>query len=225
MKLLTEWQPATTTHPALRCGEVHVWRAHLQGVPAEFAESLSPAEWVRAGRFHFERDRERFVAARALLRTILGRYLELPPADLQFSFGAHGKPALEGVASTLRFNLSHSDDLLLLAVSHAREVGVDVELMRADLPFETLADRYFEPEDAWRLRLLPPAEKAAHFYDRWTSTEARLKASGLGLGGLDRPDERPERWSSMTLEPAAGYAGALAVEGAHFELHCWSWRN
>ena len=142
MKLLTEWQPATTTHPALRCGEVHVWRAHCR-TSRRVCGVLSPAEWVRAGRFHFERDRERFVAARGLLRTILGRYLELPPRELQFSFGAHGKPALEGVASTLRFNLSHSDDLLLLAVSHAREVGVDVELMRADLPFETLGRPLF----------------------------------------------------------------------------------
>ena len=216
-----DWQPAPHA-PRLRAGEVHLWRAPLGDATPELRDTLSPAECVRAERFHFERDRRRFIAARGLLRTILGRYLDLDPREVRFVFGEHGKPALDGACSTLRFNLSHSDDLLLLAVSHAREVGVDVEFMRADVPFGALADRYFEPEDAWRLRLLPPAERAWHFYELWTSTEARLKAGGRGLGGGTHI-VAPDRWSLLRLTPAAGYAAALAVEGGAFQLNCWSW--
>jgi 4'-phosphopantetheinyl transferase len=217
------WQTALS-HPAIRGGDVHVWRATLDPASPEIRETLSPDEWLRAGRFHFERDRERFVAARGLLRTILGRYVEQSPRDLQFTFGPNGKPALHGMDTTLRFNLSHSDDLLLLAVSHAREVGVDVELMRDNVPFETLADRYFEPEDAWTLRLLSPREKTSRFYDMWTTTEARLKASGVGLAEGTRV-VNPERWSLLRLMPADGYAAALAVEGRSFQLNCWSWQK
>lgn len=221
--LSPHWEPAAT-HPALRSGEVHVWRAHLGKSSPELQQTLSSTEWVRAGRFHFARDRERFVSARGVLRTILGRYLAQSPAELSFVPGVHGKPTLERSASTLRFNLSHSDDLLLLAVSHAREVGVDVELMREDVPFETLADHYFEPEDAWQLRLLPPHEKAVHFYTKWTGTEAQLKASGLGLTEGTRVRDA-QRWSLQHLTPADGYAAALAVEGSDFKLQCLAWQN
>src|SRR5436190_24043385 len=117
-----DWKSADI-HPTLRPGEVHVWSAHLTGADA-LSESLSPAEWVRAQRFHFERDRARFVAGRGLLRTILGRYLDAPPRSLRFTQGLHGKPELDGMSSSLRFNLSHSDDLMLLAAAHARDVGI-----------------------------------------------------------------------------------------------------
>ncbi len=220
----SDWQTAEV-HPSLRPGEVHVWSARLaEAYTRELSDLLSPAEWIRAQRFHFEKDRARFITGRGLLRTILGRYLEVPPRDLRFSQGPHGKPELDGMSSSLSFNLSHSDDLLLLAVTHARAVGIDLELMREDVPFQTLADYYFEPEVAWDLRLLPPAQRAGKFYDTWTSTEAQLKASGQGLGkGLKVL--QPDRWSVLKLTPAAGYAATLAVEGGDFQLECWSWRK
>ena len=219
---LENWQP-TRQPAALRAGEVHLWRAPLDPTP-ELSATLSPAEWVRAERFHFARDRERFIATRGLLRTILGEYLDTEPGELRFRTGPHGKPELADTDSSLRFNLSHSDGLMLLAVTHARDIGVDLEFMRHDMPFETLADHYFEPEDAWDLRLLPAAERAWKFYDVWTCTEARLKAHGVGIAdGLHVVE--PDRWSLLKLTPAAGYAAALAVEGGDFQLDCWSWRK
>ncbi len=215
------FEPAPA-QPTLRAGEVHLWRARLADAPADARSLLSPDEWLRASRFHFEPDRERFIAARALVRTILARYAGDEPRALRFETGPHGKPALAG--SGLRFNLSHSGDLLLLAICWGREVGVDVEEMRDSIPFEMLADDFFEPEEAWSLRVLPAPERAWRFYDLWTSAEARLKASGLGLSaGLHVVT--PDRWALCSLRPAAGYAGALAVEGGGFQLECWAWQK
>lgn len=220
----SEWKPALA-HPRLNTGEVHVWRASLSDHnPVEFTHLLASTELLRAQRFHFDPDRARFICGRGLLRTILGRYLDIAPSELQFRDGPHGKPELTGISSPLRFNLSHSDDLLLLAVSHTRAVGIDLELMRENVPVETLADYYFEPEDAWGLRLLPPAQRVWRFYELWTSTEARLKADGVGIShGLKVL--QPDRWSLLKLTPADGYAAALAVEGGDFQVACWSWQK
>lgn len=219
-----EWKTAPADL-SIGAGEVHLWRAHLTETdPVALRRLLSPSECIRAERFHFDRDRDRFVAGRGLLRTILSRYLGANPQDLQFVTGPHGKPELTGPYTSLRFNLSHSDDLMLLAVTHARAIGIDLELMREDVPFETLADYYFEPEDAWSLRLLPPAQRAWKFYDMWTSTEAQLKAGGTGISqGLKVLE--PDRWSLLKLIPSVGYAAALAVEGGDFQLECWSWQS
>jgi len=220
----TQWKTATE-HPGLRAGEVHVWRASLSGNDLELMGALlSSAEWLRAKRFHFEQDRMRFICGRGLMRRILGRYLGMGAHELQFVEGPHGKPELTGTSSSLQFNLSHSDDLMLLAVTHTRLLGIDLEFMRDNLPVETLADYYFEPEDAWGLRLLPPAQRVWKFYELWTSTEARLKADGVGISrGLKVLE--PDRWSLLKLTPADGYAAALAVEGGGFQVECWSWQK
>src|ERR1700690_2111518 len=129
-----KWQCTRQPSP-LKPDDVHLWRARLVSTP-ELRETLSPAEWIRAERYHFPRDRERFIAARGLLRSILASYLKLDPCDLGFSSGPHGKPELHNVCSPLRFNLSHSDDMMLLAISHSREIGVDLEVVRNDVPFK-----------------------------------------------------------------------------------------
>jgi 4'-phosphopantetheinyl transferase len=216
------WQ-AGTAAPALRAGEVHLWRAQLAATP-ELEAVLSVPELVRAGRFHFDRDRLRYIAGRGILRHVLAGYLGIEPREVQFTTGPYGKPALTGSDTSLHFNLSHSDDLMLLAVTHVREIGVDVEFMKQNVPFETLADHYFTPEDAWDLRLLPAEKRAWKFYDVWTSTEARLKASGVGLSFGPSVVE-PDRWAMLKLTPAPGYAAALAVEGGDFQLECWSWQK
>ena len=87
-----KWQSTRQPSP-LKRDEVHLWRARLIPTPA-LRETLSPAEWIRAERYHFERDRERFIAARGLLRSILASYLKLDPRELSFSCGPHGKPEM-----------------------------------------------------------------------------------------------------------------------------------
>jgi 4'-phosphopantetheinyl transferase len=111
---------------------------------------------------------------------------------------------------------------MLLAITHGREIGIDLELMNDKLPFETLADHYFEPDEAWELRQLPREQRAWKFYDVWTCKEAQLKAGGIGLAHGPRVLD-PDRWSLLKLTPAAGFAAALAVEGADFLVECCSW--
>lgn len=213
---------ASRTPPALRPGHVHVWRAELSPTPAARA-ALSRDDLERADRFHFDRDRDRFIASRGIQRQVLSQYVGIAPHKLKFEAGPFGKPALPG-DTTLRFNLSHSGNLMLLALTHAREIGVDVEEMKQNVPFETLADHYFDPEDAWDLRLLPASERAWKFYDVWTCTEAQLKASGIGLAQGPTVTDA-DRWSLLKFKPAEGYAAAVAVEGGDFQLECWSWQH
>src|SRR6059058_2243518 len=121
--------------PVIWPNEVHVWRARLD-VPWSwtFDEALTLDDRARADRFRFESDRRRFCVARASLRLILGRYLKSKPGRLQIELGEFGKPYFVDAKATqgLRFNLSHSNELALMAISRDREVGVDVEYMRAD---------------------------------------------------------------------------------------------
>lgn len=217
---MISFQPAPEI-PPLAPGEVQLWRAHLGEATKEEARLLSPDECRRADRFHFTADAQRFIAGRAALRMILGAQLGLDPRDVRFRTGPHGKPELEA-DTLLRFNLSHSGELMLLALTHGREIGVDLEAMRENVEFEMLSAHYFDPEDAWRIRTLPAAERAGKFYEVWTRTEAQLKAVGIGLAdGLKVI--APDRWSLLSLTPAAGYAAALAVEGDDFTLNCWAW--
>lgn len=210
--------------PTWRVGfaETHLWLADLREAPDDPPALLSAPEAARAARFHFERDRARYIAGRALLRTILGRYLDTPPESLALTVGTHGKPALADPHGALRFNLSHSEDLLLLGLARDREIGVDLEAIRPGLPFQMLADQHFSPTDAAALRLAPLSEKARLFHQLWTVAEAQLKAAGLGLMRGPQAIE-PGRWSLLSLQPAPGFAAAVAVEGGGLETSGWIW--
>ncbi|MGH8727033.1 MAG: 4'-phosphopantetheinyl transferase family protein [Burkholderiales bacterium] len=225
---------------AAKPDQVDVWRAAPRALP-EIKAMLTPDELQRAARFHFEKDRRRFIAVRAWLREVLACYLDTPPADLRFDYGAHGKPTLTR-RSDLRFNLSHSHDLALLAVSKSRELGVDVEFMKEAVAGPEIAARFFSAAEAAELRGLPKEQQRAAFFAGWTRKEAYIKATGAGLfGALDRfsvsltpsdsrvslrvhGDERETaRWSLCSLDPGEGYAGALAVEGGDWRLRCLDW--
>ena len=215
------WKPAPE-QPVLEANAVHLWLVPTSEVPPEDAAVLSSAETQRAARFHFEKDRTRYMAAHVWLRLILSRYLVCPAREIEFGVGAHGKPALAGSCGALHFNLSHSGDLMLLAISAIGEVGVDVEQIRSGVSCVDLAKRYFEAREAQELRILAEPQRTDRFFELWTSTEARLKASGAGLSN-GATIINPDRWSLLTLTPAEGYAAALAVEGAEFALSCWTW--
>jgi 4'-phosphopantetheinyl transferase len=226
--------------------EVHVWRASLSVSPSQL-QALSPIlsadERQRAERFHFEKDRGAFIAGRALVRTLLGRYLHREPSQLEFHYGASGKPRLAGDESALRFNLSHSHGLALYAFSRARELGIDVEHIRSNADAEKIAGRIFSAQEVAVFRSLPARQREKAFFDCWTRKEAYIKAKGDGLtAALDAfsvslsprepaalrnvRDDATEvsRWSLRGLEPGPGYAGAIVAEGNDWRLKCWEWK-
>lgn len=222
--------------------EVHIWRAFLD-LPAiqveQLVQNLSPDEYIRAERFYFERDKYRFIVARALLRTVLGSYLGVPANQLQFCYGHRGKPALAAIyaKSGLRFNVSHSQNLVVYAVSCDRELGVDVEFIRPISEAEQIAKRYFSVRENASFQSLPPSEKQAGFFYHWTRKEAHLKAEGEGLSAdsdrfdasvatedtniLSSGDSASDRWFLHGFTPAPNYIATVAVEGKGWDLAYW----
>src|ERR1041385_2796027 len=149
---------------SLQTGEVHVWRIELQqpgSVLEKFRRTLEADELHRASRFHFEKHRSGFVVARGFLRDVLSRYLKTKPETLRFSYGDYGKPALD---STLKFNMSHSHEVALLAVTEDRQIGVDVEHVRADFATEDIARRFFSRSEVESFNRLQTEEQVAAFF-------------------------------------------------------------
>ncbi|HEX8633286.1 MAG TPA: 4'-phosphopantetheinyl transferase superfamily protein [Pyrinomonadaceae bacterium] len=227
-------------------GEVHLWRASLAQTPdalRRLHSTLAPDEAARAARYHFPRDRDHYIAARGLLRHLLGRYLAQPPHTLQFAYGAYGKPSLDGApafAADVRFNLSHSHELALYAFARGREVGVDIEHIRADFAGDDIAARFFSAREVSMLRALPARARTVAFFNCWTRKEAYIKARGEGLSHpLDqfdvsltpgepaallgtRGDPRElTRWSLCALDAGEAYAAAVVVQGTDYALRFW----
>jgi 4'-phosphopantetheinyl transferase len=227
--------------------EVHVWRAFLD-LPASHIQSLKQAlsldERGKAERFYFQKDQNRFIVTRGLLRMILSLYLKIEPHQLRFCHNTYGKPALarECGGDTLHFNLSHSHGIGLYAVTRDREIGIDIERVRTDLEFQQIAEQFFSPQEFAVLSALPSTIQAEAFFACWTRKEAYLKARGEGLSlSLNQFDvslapgepaallsangdpQETSRWSLHELDPGPGYVAALAVEGHSWQLKCWQW--
>lgn len=239
------WLPSPPdVRPSLE--EVHVWRTSLDRDGAEVERlwaALAPDERERAQRFHFERDRRRFVVARGVLREILGRCLGLAPARIRFAYNKYGKPSLLEDAGGLRFNVSHSEEAALYACTLGREVGVDIELLRDDFASFEIAERFFSRAEVHSLGSLPPHLRTEGFFNCWTRKEAYIKALGEGLShpldsfsvslapgeparliATDGDPLEAARWSIVDLNPFQGYAAALAVWGSDPEVQCWDWQ-
>jgi 4'-phosphopantetheinyl transferase len=205
--------------PAILPGEIHVWKASLddESRVTECHSLLSRDEIIRAERFAFAADRQQYILSHGALRTVLSRYTCIDPRALEFETGPHGKPMLVQSFTDVRFNLSHSANIALIAVTRGREVGVDVERVDNSILFEEIAEHYFEPREVWDLRIAPTDEKVGRFFDTWTRKEASLKASGVGIAGVDLSG----RFAARNFAPADGYAGAVASEGDDWRIACW----
>jgi len=220
--------------PELRATEIHIWEFPLTTMDSElgtYATLLSEDERTRASRFRFERDARRFTVARASMRSILGGYTGWAARDLRFNYSQYGKPSFANVPTDIRFNVSHSADLAMLAVVRGREVGVDLETIRAEVETDKLAERFFSVQERESLRAIPSQDRISAFFRCWTCKEAFLKAQGLGLSRslesfdvevnpelparilATRPDpEEAGRWSLRDVATLQDYAAAFAVE-------------
>ena len=196
---------------------VHVWTADLDEVAdpafAALAAVLDPDEAARAGRFHFERDRRHFTAARGWLRRLLGLYLDVPPGSTRFGYGPRGKPFLTAPETSLRFNLSHSHGRAMFAFARNREIGIDLEAgARLGDDWPGLARRVFSERERAELAALPDETRRDGFLNGWTRKEAYLKATGLGIvDGLQSIE--------VTLGPHQPAALLAAPAGLAWTLH------
>ena len=226
----------------LRAGEVHVWRIGLEQqdhLLERFRSTLEPEELDRAGRFRFERLQRHFLVSRGFLRHVLARYMEVKPEELRFVYNDYGKPSVNGEHS-LRFNMSHSHEIALVAVARDAALGVDVEYIRADFATEEIAKRFFSRQEVETFASLPKEEIVAAFFRCWTRKEAYIKAIGKGLSQqLDRfdvtlaPNERAAllradaedrlEWSLSDIDVGPSYASALAVEGIASVISYWKY--
>jgi 4'-phosphopantetheinyl transferase len=228
--------PGPPSQP-LTDSDVHVWCVSfaplLKELDALFS-LLSPDEKIRAERFYFEKDRNRFIAGRGLLKTIIGGYMNMAPSRIAFIYGSFGKPALDlGVwHKSFEFNLSHSKDLVLYIFCLGHRVGIDVEYIRSMPDLDNFAEQFFSPRETEVLKSLPEDEKYDAFFKLWTCKEAFLKAHGSGLmtplshveisleadgpgllRAIDGDSKQASRWHLESFYPAMGYRASLAIEG------------
>ncbi|HWM64146.1 MAG TPA: 4'-phosphopantetheinyl transferase superfamily protein [Solirubrobacterales bacterium] len=193
---------------------VHVWRVDLDAPPALDPAALPPAERERAARLLLPLDRARWLAGRVALRRVLARYLDEKPERIELVLEGRGKPVLARRHPPIRFNLSHSGGLALVAVTAGREVGVDVEAKESGRDFLRLAELGLDAEAATAVRDAPPEERGDVFYAAWVRHEAAVKCAGSGLGS-----PAPKRPMSIRdVDLGEGHAAAVAVaDSLHVE--------
>lgn len=225
--------------------DVHIWRSELDKPPFlkdEFQQTLSEDEWKRAESLHFERDRRRFIVCRGRLRTILSLYSGIESGKLHFSYGSKGKPRLQKKwgCGKLQFNLSHSHNLSLYAVTQGHEIGIDLEHIHPMPDAAQIATRFFSHRENDVFSALPSDQKLEAFFNCWTRKEAVIKAIGEGLSlPLDQFDVsftpgQPARllslegnpkeaslWFLEAFIPALGYTAALALKGHNWNFSYW----
>ncbi|WP_232470252.1 MULTISPECIES: 4'-phosphopantetheinyl transferase family protein [Methylococcus] len=231
---VTESETAVPSLAALEAGQVHVWHGDLGSLSALAQNWLDEGETLRAARIGLAAARIQFVTGRRLLRGVLGHYLGRKPASLSFSIGPHGKPALrdEGIESELQFNLSHSGDVIVLALAWRSPVGIDVEARRPLARLDALARRCLAPSEQAQLDGLDDEAAACAFFRFWVRKEALGKASGQGMAlGLQHCvsslEGRPRwlgippqlgdvrGWSLAELSVREGFEGAVTVQAAN----------
>lgn len=235
------WQPLADPMMPIT-GEVHLWRVDLEQdlayVDSRFA-LLSAEEQTRAKKYVFAKDRLQFIAGRAALREILGGYLNIAPEQIKFSVRHFGKPYLSSESSGLRFNVSHSQGVAVMAFCRDREVGVDIEFVNRDFDVFSVAPSVFSALEVERIRSLPIDLQAPTFFAGWTRKEAFLKAMG---DGLSSPEELQTAislisdedvsfrsfennistyWLLTSFQITGDFKAALAVEGGIEAVSFW----
>jgi len=234
--------------PILDDAEVHLWRIPLRAEPGDVADLwslLSVEEKAEAEKLPSAEQRAQFATGRAAVRQILAMYLERPPEEVHLRRSEHGKLCLVDAAGHegVRFNVSHSRDLAVLAVAHGREIGVDIEALRPVLQLERIVDRVLSPAEKAVFLAAGSDERVDLFFRFWTQKKAYVKAIGcqsrIPLDRVEvdfRRDTPVELRASLDLQiarnrftvcdfiPETEFRGAFAVGGRQLpKVRCWKW--
>jgi 4'-phosphopantetheinyl transferase len=236
--------PVPPNHPSLDANTAHVWAVTIDADPTNIDRCLSllsADELRRAKSFQVDSARRQFIITRAVLRSLLGRYLELSPGQVSIETNENKKPHLaeQDMSHGLQFNVAHSGDLALVAVTRGTPIGIDIERHRIMRLAEPIAQRYFHPWEAQAIESASATERDAMFLRCWTAKEAILKAIGIGLTDrlsqffvpFDKTDV--DTWFSIPglmsrgelcfvryLDAGKDYHAAVAIAGARREICC-----
>jgi 4'-phosphopantetheinyl transferase len=228
---------------SLSPAEIHLWFAFYDEINDEpllaaYRGLLSNVEKEQEPRFYFAKDRRRYLVTRALVRTVLSRYVPIQPREWIFSANAYGRPNIANAEASdlcLSFNISHTHSLIVLGITKGRALGLDVENIRARAAAIEIADHYFATPEVTALAAMPPQQQQYRFFEYWTFKESYIKARGMGLSlPLDKfsfhfPDSQgveiaidaeladdPGRWQFWQLQPGPEYLAAICAERTCF---------
>ncbi|RKZ37486.1 MAG: 4-phosphopantetheinyl transferase [Gammaproteobacteria bacterium] len=172
----------------LNLHDIHLWLAFPDEIQSPerlstYQEMMTLEEQVQQQRFHFSKHRHQYLITRALVRTTLSRYANIEPHQWRFSKNAYGRPEIIPQAGVppLRFNLSHTDGLIICGVVLKQDIGVDVENKERTGAMIEIADRFFSQQEVRDLYALPEKQRRNRFFDYWTLKESYIKARGMGL--------------------------------------------
>ena len=225
---------------------VHIWKASLSPSESQLARLqnlLATDEQIRAKRFKFLKHRRAFITARGVLRLILSQYLQIAPQSLHFGQGPHGKPFLiSPTIPQLSFNVSHSHNIALYAVTLESHIGIDIEYHRKKLGVQSLIQRICSTEEKAILMALSPPEQKKGFFACWTRKEAYVKATGkgitiplasltvslppvkfVGLQQTESDEEDISHWAMSELPVGPSYTAAFAIKKINCVTSYWAW--
>lgn len=231
--------PSSRDTPAASEQHIDVWLAYYNEIDdsrlhQEYRALMTEEERGKEFRFYFPDDQRRYLVTRAMVRTVLSRYLHVQPTDWRFSTNQWGRPEIANFSRDecgLCFNISHTKGLIALGVTHRRELGVDVENLRTrDVSLE-IADRFFAEPEVAELATVPKERQQDRFFEYWTFKESYIKARGMGLSiplgkfSFHYPHERAvniaideeladdaSRWSFWQYRPTEDYLMAVCAE-------------
>lgn len=202
---------------------------------------LSSDEILKAKRFKFEIDRERFIISRGILRVLLGRYLKENPKEIEFEYSSYGKPFVLH-NDNIKFNISHSGNMAVFGFVKDVEIGVDIEKIKEDFDVLKLAKSFFSKDEIVALEKQPKEELSRTFFRCWTRKESFIKAEGSGLSfpldkfsvSMDTDDDaellktdwdfsEKLNWNLFPFTPATQYIGALAVRNKLTKVSYFDW--
>ena len=227
--------------PNLKSDQVHIWSASLVENEKDtdfFTSILSEDERERSKSLRFSKDRNQFVVTRGILRCLLAKYLKQTPTSIEIMYGLWGKPCLLQ-DQNLHFNVTHSRDYALYAITQNYEVGIDLEYIDENIAFEDIAPTIFSMSELTFWKNLNLEDRINTFFRRWVYTEAFLKASGKGWlnDKQELISDLKDDFKNMNIadeirnpyyfEFLQGYVSALFVEGAllHPLFYTWNQSN
>jgi 4'-phosphopantetheinyl transferase len=232
----------TKDTPALQNSEIHVWRILVTDfIPQlnQYWQLLNTTEQQQAKKFIQIKHQNRFIIIHGILRRIISNYLNINPHNINFTNNEFGKPSLS-FHESLNFNISHSNDVALLAFTKNNTIGIDVEFNKKNIEIFEIANKFFTPEEANSINNLPIELQLEHFFTYWTCKEAFIKAIGKGLSyslknfnididnlkiHTEDPEYKNSNWSLLKLDTFPNYSAAIATNGDFNKLRLFDFVN